>query len=180
MATEIIIGIAAAIIILFVITVALQPSEFKVVRSAAITATPAEVFAQVNDFHHWEAWSPWAKIDPDVMNVYDGSPSGSGAIFTWSGNSKVGEGTMTLTESSPTDLIRIKLEFRRPFKAANAVEFTFNPTGNQTMATWSMVGRKNFIVKAFGLFMSMDKMVGKQFEQGLTNLNSVVTRESIS
>src|SRR5580658_7322944 len=106
---------------------------------------------------------PGQSCDPQAKNTFTGAPAGTGAIFTWSGNNKVGEGTMTLTESRPNDLIRITLEFRRPFKATNTAEFTFKPEGNQTMVAWSMSGRNGFMAKAFSLFMNMDKMVGGDF-----------------
>jgi hypothetical protein len=167
--------IAVAVIVIgFVLVVAMQPSEFRITRSASMAAPAPAVFAQVNDFHNWDAWSPWAKIDPGAKVTFDGPPSGTGAIFTWSGNKQVGEGTMTLTESHPNDLIRINLEFRKPFKATNTAEFAFKPDGNKTLVTWSMYGRHNFVMKAFGLFMNMDKMVGGDFEKGLASMKSVV------
>ena len=169
-----ILGAIALVVILFLILVALQPADFRVVRSGTISAPPADVFPQVNDFHKWEAWSPWAKIDPTMKQTYEGQPAGTGAIYSWNGNSQVGEGRMTITESRPTDLVRIKLEFIKPFAAVNDVEFTFKPEGNQTHVTWSMAGRKNFMLKAFGLFMSMDKMVGGMYEQGLRQMKAVV------
>src|SRR5712692_10488733 len=128
----ILIGVAAVVLIL-VAVIALQPADFRITRSATIAAPPADVFAQVNDFHKWEAWSPWAKIDPTMKQIYDGAPAGTGAIYTWSGNGKVGEGRMTVTESRPSDLIRIKLEFLKPFTATNSAEFTFKPEANQTL-----------------------------------------------
>jgi len=164
----------AAIVVVFVVVVAIQPSEFRIVRSATISAPAPAVFAQVNDFHNWEAWSPWAKVDPAMKQAYEGPPAGTGAIYTWAGNDQVGEGRMTLTESRPSDLIRIKLEFLKPFAATNTAEFTFKPEGNQTVVTWSMTGKNNFIAKAVHLFMNMDKMVGGQFEEGLAELKSVV------
>jgi uncharacterized protein YndB with AHSA1/START domain len=163
-----------AIIIVFVFVVALQPSEFRVARSATISAPPAAVFAQVNDFHKWAAWNPWGKIDPAMKQTYEGAPAGVGAIYTWIGNNEVGEGRMTLTESRPSELIRIKLEFFKPFAATNTAEFTFKPEGNQTVITWSMSGEKNFLAKAIHLFMDMDKMVGGQFEKGLASMKSIV------
>jgi hypothetical protein len=81
---------------------------------------------------------------------------------------------MTITESRPSELIRIKLDFTKPFEATNTTEFTFKPEGNQTTVTWSMFGTNNFIAKAFCLFMSMDKMVGGQFEKGLASMKSIV------
>jgi uncharacterized protein YndB with AHSA1/START domain len=164
----------AAIVVVFVAVVAMQPSEFRIERSATISAPAADVFAQVNDFHKWHAWSPWAKIDPAMKQTYDGTPAGTGAIYTWVGNKKVGEGTMTLTDSRPNDVISIKLEFRKPFKATNTAEFTFKPEGNQTVVTWSMSGRNNFMFKAFGLLMNMDKMLGGEFEKGLASMKAVV------
>jgi hypothetical protein len=170
----IIVGIVVAIIVVFVIIAAMQPAEFRIARSAMMSAPAAEVFGQVNDFHKWEAWSPWAKLDPTMRQTFEGAPAGTGAIYTWVGNNKVGEGTMTVTESRPNELITIRLEFRRPFKATNTAEFTFKPVGNQTLVEWSMSGRKNFMFKAVGLFMNMDKMVGADFEKGLANMKSVV------
>ena len=164
----------AVIVVVFVVIVALQPSEFSVVRSATISAPAPALFAQVNDFHKWEAWNPWGKLDPTMKQAYEGAPAGTGAIYTWSGNNEVGEGRMTITESRPSDLIRIKLEFFKPFAATNTAEFTFKPEANQTVVTWSMFGEKNFMAKAIHLFMNMDKMIGGQFEKGLAEMKSVV------
>jgi hypothetical protein len=164
----------AALIVVFVVIVALRPSHFRVARTATFSAGAPAVFAQVNDFHKWEAWSPWEKIDPKMKKTYEGAPAGTGAIYSWDGNSEVGSGRMTLTESRPNERIGIKLEFFRPFKGTNAAEFTFKEEAGQTVVTWSMTGKLNFIVKAMGLFMSMDKMVGGQFEKGLATMKSLV------
>ena len=153
--------------------VAMQPAEFRIVRSATISAPPTTVFAQVNDFHHWQAWSPWAKLDPQAKNTFEGPAAGTGAIFKWSGNSQVGEGIMTLVESQPNERIIIKLEFVRPFAAINTVEFTFKPEGDQTAVTWRMTGQRNFLSKAFCLVMDMDKMVGGEFENGLAQMKVI-------
>jgi hypothetical protein len=163
----------AVIVIAFIVVVAMQPSEFRIVRSATMSAPPAAVFAQVNDFHKWEAWNPWRRIDPAMKQAYEGAPVGTGAIYTWTGNNEVGEGRMTMTESRPNDLIIIKLEFFKPFRATNTAEFTFKPQGNQTAVSWSMTGNNNFMAKAIHLFMNMDKMVGGQFEKGLAHMKAV-------
>jgi uncharacterized protein YndB with AHSA1/START domain len=155
-----------------VVVVAMQPSKFRVVRSATIFAPAPAVFAQVNDFHKWEAWNPWGKIDPAMKQTYEGAPSGTGAIYTWAGNKEVGEGRMTITESRPNELIRIKMEFFKPFAATNTAEFTFKPEGNQTVVTWSMAGDNNFMAKAIHLVMNMDKKIGGQFEKGLAEMKS--------
>jgi len=165
--------IIVAVVVILVVLVATRPSTFSVSRSMVINAAPDAVFPHVNDFHKWEAWSPWAKMDPNAKNSFSGLGAGVGATFAWSGNNKVGEGRMNITESRPNELILINLEFMRPMKATNLTEFTFRPDGNQTVVTWTMSGRNNFIAKAFGLIMSCDKMIGGQFEKGLAQMKSL-------
>ena len=166
------------IIVVFIIIVATRPADFRVTRSATIAAPAEIVFAQVNDLHRWDAWSPWAKLDPAMKQTHEGAAAGTGAIYSWAGNKEVGEGRMTITGSHPSDLIRIKLEFLKPFAAVNTTEFTFKPEGNQTAVTWSMTGTNNFMAKAFCMFMNMDKMVGGDFEKGLAHMKSVSEAEA--
>src|SRR5262245_49842976 len=165
--------VVAVIVAVFVIVVSLRPDEFRVARSATVAAPAAAAFEQVNDLHKWEAWSPWAKLDPVAKSHYEGPPSGVGAVFSWSGNNKIGEGRMTITESKPSELIKFKLEFLRPFKGTSTAEFAFERKGDQTVVTWTMLGRNNFMSKAMGLFVNCDKMLGGQFEQGLAQMKSV-------
>ena len=163
----------AAIVVVLVIVVALRPSEYRVERTTIIAASPAAVFAHVNDLHKMQVWSPWAKLDPEARNTFDGPPAGIGAAFTWAGNKSVGEGRMTITDSRPGELVGMKLDFMKPFASTATTEFTFRPEGGHTAVTWSLAGRHSFIPKAVGLFMSVDKMIGDQFEKGLVNLKAV-------
>lgn len=165
--------VVGVFVVVFLIVVAMRPADFRISRRATIGAPPPMVFAQVNDFHNWEAWNPWGKIDPAMKQTYEGPPSGRGARYAWVGNKEVGEGCMTITESRPSDLILIRLEFFKPFPAINTTEFTFHPQGNQTIVTWTMTGRHNFMVKAVCLFMNMDRMIGGQFEKGLAAMKSI-------
>ena len=165
--------VLAALIVVFLIVVALQPASFLVARSATINAPASAVFAEVNDFHRWHKWSPYEK-DPNMKKTFEGPPAGTGASYAWSGNNEVGEGRSTITDGRPNQRITIKLEFIRPFAATNTAEFTFTPKGDQTEVTWSLSGNKNFMSKAVCMFMNMDKMVGGDFEKGLANLKTVV------
>ena len=176
MIKKILLGVIIVVIVLVAIcavVVALQPSHYRVERSTTINAPASTVFAQVNDFHKWDAWSPWAKLDPAMKQSFEGPPAGNGAIYSWTGNSEVGEGRMTITESHPSDSIKIKLEFIKPFAATNSTNFTFTPQGNQTNVKWTMDGDNNFIGKAFGLLMNMDKTIGGDFEKGLAQMKTV-------
>jgi len=166
--------VVAVIIVVLIVIVALQPKEYRVARSTTMSVPPLAAFAQVNDFHKWEAWNPWGKIDPAMKQTYEGAPAGTDAVYTWIGNKEVGEGRMTIIESRPSDLIRIKMEFFKPFAGISTAEFTFKPESKQTAVTWSMSGDKNFMAKAIHLFMNMDKMIGGQFEKGLAEMKSIV------
>ena len=172
MLRKILLGVAV-VILGFVILVASRPADFRVTRTTLVSAPTPVVFDQVNDFHRWDAWSPWAKIDPAMKTTFAGSPSGTGAIYSWSGNREVGDGRMTITDSRPHDHLGFKIEFLKPFAATNAAEFTFTPEAGQTRVTWSMFGKCNFMLKGMSLFASMDKMVGGDFEKGLAQLKAV-------
>jgi hypothetical protein len=153
--------------------ITLQPARYRVSRSTTIAAPAPVVFAQVNDFHKWSAWSPWEKIDPAMKRTYEGPPAGVGASYAWVGSREVGEGRMTIVESRPSDLIQVKLEFVKPFAGTSVAEFSFKPDGERTLVTWSMTGDKNFIAKAIHLVMSMDRMIGDQFDKGLAAMKTV-------
>jgi uncharacterized protein YndB with AHSA1/START domain len=126
--------------------------------------------------HNWEAWSPWAKLDPNAKPAFSGADAGAGAAMAWDGNNRVGTGKMTITESQPGSLIRFRLDFQKPMKATNTAEFTFRAEGGQTVVTWSMAGKNNLPGKVFGLFMDCEKLCGCQFEKGLASLKFVTEK----
>jgi uncharacterized protein YndB with AHSA1/START domain len=164
----------AAIILIFVVVVALQPSEFQMDRSTKIAAPQADIFPLVNDFHKWEAWSPWAKLDPQAKVNFEGPPEGEGTVMTWSGNSMVGEGKMTLTESRPNELVKTRVDMVKPFEGSSTSEFTFKSEGDQTSVTWSMAAHHNFMQKALCLVMGGKTMMSELMEKGLAQMKSVV------
>ncbi|MFI5314719.1 MAG: SRPBCC family protein [Myxococcota bacterium] len=165
-------GLAVAVgaLALFIAT---RPAEFKIERSATIAAPPDAVFALVNDFHQWDAWSPYAHLDPSMKTSYTGATSGVGAAYGWSGDDKVGEGKMTILDSTPGEKIAIELEFMRPMAAKNLATFKFVPIGGSTQVTWAMEGRNGFMGKAFGLLVNMDQLVGSDFAKGLAALKAL-------
>jgi hypothetical protein len=148
----------------------MKPNRFQIERSITIAA-PAEVaFAQVNVMKNWEAWSPWDDLDPAMKRSYNDIAAGVGASYSWDGNSDVGEGTSTIVESKPNELVRMKLEFKRPFAGTNDVTFTFVPKDGQTVVTWGMTGEYAFAAKCVSLVIDCDKMVGDNFNKGLADL----------
>ncbi|MBL9203688.1 MAG: SRPBCC family protein [Opitutaceae bacterium] len=172
MLTKILIAVAIVLVV-FLIAVALQPNHFRVERSIVVAAPAAVPFGYVNDLQKWNAINPWAKLDPAMKSTYGGPPSGVGASHAWAGNGEVGEGMMTIIDSRPSDLIRMRLDFKKPFASTATAEYIFRSQGAATEVCWSMSGAKNFISKAFGLVMNVDKMIGDQFEKGLADLKAI-------
>ena len=170
--TRILIGIVL-VLAAFAVLVALQPSAFKVTRTANVAAPPDKVFAAVNDFHRWQDWSPWAKLDPNAKAMFEGPGAGKGAMFAWSGNDKIGEGRMEIKDSHPSDNIAIKIDFVKPVAGTADTDFTFKPDGSGTAVSWTMSGEDGFIGKAMRFFMNIDKMIGDDFDKGLAQLKSV-------
>lgn len=168
--------IAIVIIAFVVVVLALatrRPNEFTVSRTARIRAAPDRIFPHIADFRRWSAWSPWEKIDPAMRKSYSGAPSGTGSVYEWQGNSKVGMGRMEFTQVTPPSSATVKLDFLKPFEAHNTATFTLAPVGDGTDVTWKMYGPSPFVTKVMGVFFNMDKMVGKDFERGLASLKSV-------
>jgi hypothetical protein len=150
-----------------------RPDTFRITRSITINAPASEIFPHVNDLRKWLPWSPWVKLDPNARNTFEGPTEGKGAKTSWVGNNKVGAGSMLITESRPSELIQLQLDFLKPMKATNTAEFTFTPQGNATQVTWAMFGKNNFFSKIINLIMNCDKMVGSQFEKGLAGIKNI-------
>ena len=161
------------IIVVFLIIVALQPSSYRVTRSAVIAAPPDALFPHINDLKQWAVWNPWGKADPNMKLSYGGPASGVGANYSWAGNNEVGEGRATIAESHPSESVKYKMEFFKPMSGTSEMEFTFKPQGNQTEVTVTVTGDKNFMAKAFCLFMSMDNMIGRKFDKALAELKTI-------
>lgn len=172
---RILLGLAAAVSVAVIIVLGLalaQPDKFKVEREIAIAAQPAAVYANLEDFHRWEAWSPWEKIEPSMKKTYTGPATGTGSMYEWEGK-EVGSGKMTITDSRPAEQLTIKLEFLKPFEATNTTVFELSPQGTETKVRWIMTGQNQFVGKVMGVFADMDSMVGKDFEDGLRSLKRV-------
>lgn len=173
MFTAIVAGLGLAGV-LFLLYVAAQSNEFRVSRSAVLPAGPLQVFGLLNDFHQWDHWSPWAKLDPNSRVTFDGAESGVGAKFAWDGNNKVGAGSMEILEARPGEHLRLRLTFLRPMVAENLTVFTLSPEGSGTKLTWTMTGPQNFMGKLFNTLINCEKMVGKDFEKGLANMHETL------
>ena len=162
----------------FLIFVATRPADFRFERSATLSASPAALFEQVNDHRKFAVWNPFLKLDPNVKNTYSGPSTGVGSVCSWEGNSDIGAGSATIVESQPGELVRLRMDWKRPMEATSMVDFTFKPAGDKTIVTWAMYGKNNFLCKLISVFVDCDKMCGPQFEQGLADLGKIVESPS--
>jgi uncharacterized protein YndB with AHSA1/START domain len=169
----IVIGLAILGILVFALT---RPDTFSVQRTTTIHAPADKVFALINDFHRWGEWSPWEKLDPELKRTFSGAPAGVGTIYEWTGNSKVGAGRMEILKAAPATKLDIKLDFIKPFEGHNMAEFTLTPKGDETEVLWVMHGPAPFVSKLMGVFVSMDSMIGKDFEAGLANMKAAAEK----
>lgn len=163
--------IAAILVLLF--AASRRPANYRVERSATLAASPAALFEHVNDHRKFVVWNPFMKLDPNVKNTFSGPESGVGAVCSWDGNSDIGAGSCTITESKPSELVRCRMDWKRPMEGTATVDFTFKPEGDKTVVTWAMYGTNNFMGKLVSVFMDCDKMCGPHFEKGLVSLGEV-------
>src|SRR2546430_6898076 len=171
--------IALVIVVLvaaLLVYAATRPDALHVQRAASIKAPPEKIFPLINDFHSWASWSPWEKLDPAMRRTNSGAAMGQGAVYEWEGNAKVGKGRMEITEVSPPTKVTVKLDFLKPIEGHNIAEFTLEPQGDSTSVTWVMRGPAPFLSKFIQVFISMDSMIGKEFETGLGNLKSIAEK----
>lgn len=168
--------IIAALVAGVLIVAATKPDTFRVQRAAAIKAPPEKVYALINDFKRWDAWSPWEKKDPAMKRTWGAVTNGKGAYYAWDGNSDVGQGSMEITESVPSSKVTLKLDFVKPFAGHNIVEFSLEPKGDITNVTWTMRGPAPFFSKVIQVFCDMDSMVGKDFEAGLAAMKTAAEK----
>ena len=172
-----VIALAIAIVLILALT---KPDIFRVQRVATIKAPAETIFSLINDFHRWGGWSPWETRDPAMKRTFSGAESGKGAVYAWDGNKNVGSGRMEILDTSVPWKITIKLDFFKPFEGHNTAEFTMLPqagaSNGGTIVTWTMHGPASLMSKVMQVFMNLDKMIGKDFETGLSNLKKLTER----
>src|SRR5471032_367576 len=174
MLKKIAIGIVVLVLIVLGLA-AMQPDSFRVQRTIAIKAPAEKILPLISDFHNWTSWSPWEKLDPAMKRTYSGAPKDQGAVYAWEGDDKVGAGRMEITGQAPAK-VDIKLDFLKPFESHCQTEFALETKGELTTVSWTMSGPSDFMTKLMGLVVSMDRMIGKDFETGLANMKAVAEK----
>jgi carbon monoxide dehydrogenase subunit G len=169
----IIVVVALAAVLAYAAT---KPDTFRLSRATSIKAPPEKIFPFLNDLRSLATWSPYEKKDPAMKRTFGGVASGQGATYEWDGDKNVGNGRLTIADSSPPSKVTMKLDFISPWEAHNVVEFTLEPKGDTTNVTWAMHGPAPYMAKVMHVFINMDRMVGDDFEAGLSNLKALAEK----
>jgi hypothetical protein len=154
---------------------ALQPDTFRVARSTTVQAPLAKLQPMIADLHQFNTWNPYNHKDPQMHGEYRGPATGPGAAYHFAGNKDVGKGSLQVLAITH-DTVTMQLHMLEPFEGRNTVEFSLAPRGHGTQVTWAMHGPNTFIGRLFGVFMDMDKMIGRDFEAGLDALKQRAER----
>lgn len=147
---------------------------YVVEREQRVQGPPSAVLERIVDFRRWRSWSPWEDADPQLHRTYAGAESGVGAVYEWQGNRKAGKGRMQITDVQPDRSATIDVQFLKPFKSRSTATFTVRPEGGESVVRWTMTGPKTLMTKVMGIFTSMDKLIGPDFEKGLERLKADV------
>jgi uncharacterized protein YndB with AHSA1/START domain len=167
-AVGIIVVLAIAGLLIYAST---MPATYKIERSVLIKAPAASVYPLIVDLHNWTTWSPWEKMDPAMQRTFTGAEKGKGAVYSWSGK-RAGDGAMEITEATEPSDIKVRDDWFKPMKATNTSEFTLVPDGDSTKVSWIMTGDNGYMAKVVHVFISMDKVLGAAFDDGLSKLKA--------
>lgn len=166
----IILGVLVALVVLLAL---IAPKTYHVSRSVILDHDPVKVWPHLKFLKKQQEWSPWAKKDPNMELTFTGVDGKIGAISHWNGNKDVGEGEQEITKIKEGERIEQDLRFFKPYKSQSDCYMNLDAVdGTKSKVTWGFSGKNKFPMSIMMLFMSMDKMVGKDFEQGLQNLKN--------
>jgi uncharacterized protein YndB with AHSA1/START domain len=179
-----IIGIIAGLCVIGIVGVLAYattvPDTFRVQRSISIKAPADKIFPLINELKTMNEWNPFAKQDPTIRLTYSGPASGKGAANAWDSDGKAGKGRLEITDSTRPSQVTMRLDMEKPMEGHNAIEFALQPEAqgaNQaTNVTWAMTGALPYVAKVICVFVSMDRMIGGEFDKGLADLKAMAEK----
>ena len=175
MLKKIAVGLVVALTALLIFA-STKPDSFRVERKVVIKAAPEKIFPWLEDPKKTTEWSPWEKKDPAMKKTFSGPAKGVGAAYAWDGNKEIGAGSLELTEVVAPKKVVMKLDFIRPMEGHNIAAYEVVPVEGGSEVTWSITGPSPFISKVMCVFMNMDKMIGTEFEKGLSDLKTIAEK----
>jgi effector-binding domain-containing protein len=165
--------ILGSLLAIFFILALVMPKDYEVKRSITIKAPATQVHDSLKSLRFFQKWAPWNELDPNMKITYKGTDGEVGSGYTWEGNKEVGKGEMELTKVTE-NRIDNTVHFLEPWESTSGGYYLIEPAQGETKVTWGMTGTTPFPWNAMCVFMSMDKMIGKDFEKGLNKLKSVM------
>lgn len=163
--------IVLGIVILVLVLTLIAPKQYEVNRSIIINKSVSEVFNYLKYIKNQDDWSPWKKKDPNMKQTFSGIDGEVGFVSKWEGDKAVGTGEQEIKRIVENESIETELRFIKPWKSqSDAYLRVVGLESHQTNVTWGFKGKNVFPFSIFMLFMNMDKAVGKDFEEGLSNL----------
>ncbi|WP_373503413.1 SRPBCC family protein [Aestuariivirga sp.] len=180
MAKSIIKGIVLILIVAVVTLVGgayLLPPEARVSRAKVINASPEQIFAIAGNLRRFNEWSPWASLDPETVYRFEGPDQGGvGQKMSWASNDpNVGKGTQTITELVPNQKIVTDVDFGEMGQSLSTM--TLQPADGGTLVTWDFQAKLDGVMNRW-MGLMFDRLIGGDYEKGLSNLESVVEKEA--
>ena len=164
--------------LVFIVTILgfIAPKSYEVSRNIVINKSLPETFNYLKSLKNQDNWSPWGERDPNMEKEFKGTDGEVGFISAWKGNKEVGEGEQEIIGLVENELIETQLRFLKPFKSTSNAYIKVDDEQGATKVTWGFTGKNKFPVSIMMLFMNMEKAIGKDFEQGLTKLKSLLEK----
>jgi uncharacterized protein YndB with AHSA1/START domain len=167
-------GLLVLAIFTLLLWASLQKPDYSVSQSLEIGVPQNLVYNSMSNLQLFEKWSPWHGLDPQMTVEVSGAAGSIGSSFKWKGNSSVGEGEMTITDTQPPSKISLKIHFKNPVESQTQTHWTLEPIGEgKTKVTWVMTGQNETpFRRLFAMVFNMNKMLREQFLKGLGNLKT--------
>ena len=161
-------SIIVALIALALIYLATLDGSYRIRRGLVINAPVKQVFAAIRNLKTWPKWSPWLLHEPDATITHSENSNQEGGFYTWDGG-LVGAGKLTHLKINPESSIDQQIEFIRPFKSLNQVNWYFENSYGSTAIEWEMIGSMPFLFR----FMTkrIEPMISRDYDLGLALLN---------
>ena len=154
-----------------------SPKHEHIHRSIEINKPVAEVFAYLADYNNMSNWSPWAEMDPNAKSIITGIPGSVGHKHRWeSENKDVGVGEQQIVGLDINNRIDTQLKFEAPMEMTSSAYFNTKANGETTTLTWGYETDYGFVDSIFMRFFDLDALLGKNYEDGLAKLKSVLEK----
>lgn len=172
------IGIIGIIAVPLIVALFL-PTHYQVERSIDITKPASDVFAYIRMLKNQDQYSVWAKKDPNMKRIFTGQDGSVGFISRWESlDSEVGTGEQEIKMVNADTLeMETELRFLEPMEATERSYMKVSSLDQKkSKVIWGFDGSVPYPSNLICLFMDFQELIGKDFEEGLSNLKVVLEK----